>query len=115
MPTHTEDTPLPLTRQDIEEGIDILIVDDDPIVLTGLQRLLQKRGYRVTTAGDVPTALQKLCLEPSVIICDWVLKLACLQKTARELTLAAQNHNIDIPAVHIKSRLQLHHGFFDDD
>jgi phosphoserine phosphatase RsbU/P len=53
--------------------IDILVIDDDPSVLVSLQRLLQKRGYRVETAIDAQTGLQKAQLEPSVIICDWML------------------------------------------
>jgi phosphoserine phosphatase RsbU/P len=53
--------------------IDILVIDDDPTVLVSLQRLLQKRGYRVSTASDAQSGLQKAQLEPSVIICDWML------------------------------------------
>ena len=53
--------------------IDILVIDDDPSVLLSLQRLLQKRGYRVVTASSAATGLQKAQLEPSVIICDWML------------------------------------------
>ncbi len=58
---------------DENEDIDILIIDDDPVVLLSLQRLLQKRGYQVVTATDAQTGLQKSQLEPSVIICDWML------------------------------------------
>ena len=53
--------------------IDILVIDDDPSVLLSLQRLLQKRGYRVVTASSAASGLQKAQREPSVIICDWML------------------------------------------
>ncbi|MGC1307637.1 MAG: SpoIIE family protein phosphatase [Phormidesmis sp.] len=54
--------------------IDILVIDDDPVILQSLQRLLQKRGYRVTTAIDANAGLQTAVrLAPSVIICDWLL------------------------------------------
>ncbi|WP_121969011.1 SpoIIE family protein phosphatase [Leptolyngbya sp. BC1307] len=54
--------------------IDILVIDDDPIVLQSLQRLLQKRGYRVATAIDAAAGLQTaIRLTPSVIVCDWLL------------------------------------------
>lgn len=54
--------------------IDVLIIDDDPIVLQSLQRLLQKRGYRVATAIDAAAGLQTATrLAPSVIVCDWLL------------------------------------------
>ena len=53
---------------------DILIIDDDPLVVESLQRLLQKRGYRVATAGNAEIGLQKATtLTPAVIICDLLL------------------------------------------
>jgi sigma-B regulation protein RsbU (phosphoserine phosphatase) len=53
---------------------DILLIDDDPFILQSLQRLLQKRGYRVETAKDSNSGLHKaLHLAPSVIICDLLL------------------------------------------
>ena len=56
------------------EVVDILVIDDDPIVLESLKRLLQKRGYRVATATDAVSGVQKsVRLVPSVIICDWLL------------------------------------------
>ncbi len=56
------------------EAVDILVIDDDPIVLESLKRLLQKRGYRVATAADAISGVQKsVRLVPSVIICDWLL------------------------------------------
>ncbi|MGB3296600.1 MAG: response regulator, partial [Phormidesmis sp.] len=54
--------------------IDILVIDDDPLILRSLQRLLQKRGYRVATAVDAAAGLRTaIRLAPSVIICDWLL------------------------------------------
>lgn len=54
--------------------IDILIIDDDPVVIESLQRLLQKRGYQVASANSAETGLQKAVdLRPSVIICDLLL------------------------------------------
>ncbi|MEM8502560.1 MAG: SpoIIE family protein phosphatase [Cyanobacteria bacterium P01_D01_bin.1] len=53
---------------------DILLIDDDPFILQSLQRLLQKRGYRVETANDADSGIHKaLHLAPSVIICDLLL------------------------------------------
>ncbi|MBE9064637.1 SpoIIE family protein phosphatase [cf. Phormidesmis sp. LEGE 11477] len=53
---------------------DILLIDDDPFILQGLQRLLQKHGYQVETANDADSGLHKaLHLSPSVIICDLLL------------------------------------------
>jgi DNA-binding NtrC family response regulator len=38
----------------------ILIVDDDAMICRALQAKLEKRGYRVTTAHDVDSALRKI-------------------------------------------------------
>ncbi len=67
-PSHRE-----LEDASASEQIDILVIDDDPAVLLSLQRLLQKRGYRVSTASDAQSGLQQAQQEPSVIICDWML------------------------------------------
>ncbi|NJM96865.1 MAG: SpoIIE family protein phosphatase [Phormidesmis sp. RL_2_1] len=54
--------------------VDILIIDDDPSILTSLHRLLKKLGYRVATASDAVAGVQTAFrLVPSVIICDWLL------------------------------------------
>ncbi len=56
-----------------EEPVDVLVIDDDSAILISLQRLLQKWGYRVTTASSAAEGLAKAQLEPSVIVCDWIL------------------------------------------
>lgn len=65
------------TRQSLAHPVtltDILLIDDDPFILQGLQRLLRKHGYRVETASDADSGLQKaLHLAPSVVICDLLL------------------------------------------
>ena len=72
-----EQSSVPFTRSPARlpaSVIDILVIDDDPLILQSLQRLLQKRGYRVATAVDAAAGLQTaIRLAPSVIICDWLL------------------------------------------
>ncbi|MEM9945956.1 MAG: SpoIIE family protein phosphatase [Cyanobacteria bacterium P01_D01_bin.36] len=54
--------------------VDILVIDDDPLVVESLQRLLRHRGYQVATASDAATGIQQAIeLTPSVIICDLLL------------------------------------------
>ncbi len=49
----------------------ILIVDDDPNVLSSLQRLLRQDGYRVLTAGSAAEGFERLALhQVQVIVCD---------------------------------------------
>ncbi len=56
-----------------EGPVDVLVIDDDAAVLVSLQRLLQKWGYQVATANSAAEGLAQAQLEPSVIICDWIL------------------------------------------
>ncbi len=55
-------------------AVDILVIDDDPLIVESLQRLLRKRGYQVATASDAANGIQQAIeLTPSVIICDLIL------------------------------------------
>jgi len=57
------------------EEQDVLVVDDDSAVLDGLTELLESEGYRVATARDGWSALEKLRggLKPSVILLDLMM------------------------------------------
>src|SRR4051794_28430872 len=57
------------------EPLTILIIDDDPPILTGLSEFLQGEGYDVAIAGDGRAALDQLRrgLRPSVIILDLMM------------------------------------------
>ena len=61
------------TAAEKEGSIDVLVIDDDSAILISLQRLLQEWGYQVATASSAAEGLAKAQLEPSVIICDWIL------------------------------------------
>ncbi len=56
------------------EGLRVLVVDDDTMSLTLLQRMLTRSGHVVATARDGNEALQ-LALEtnPQVVIADWMM------------------------------------------
>jgi CheY-like chemotaxis protein len=47
----------------------ILIVDDEPDVLTYLKTFLEDQGFRVSCAQDVPCALEKMAEEQPDLIC----------------------------------------------
>ena len=61
-------------NQDIQvvpQEVNLLIVDDLPIVRFALQRILTKAGYRCREAEDVPHALAALAEEPAdLVLCD---------------------------------------------
>jgi CheY-like chemotaxis protein len=46
----------------------VLLVDDDPLIQRSLARLLGRRGYRVTVAGDGDTCLGHLRGDASIAI-----------------------------------------------
>lgn len=52
----------------------ILIIDDDPIVQLTLKKILENQGYKIITANDGKTGLEKAKeLQPALIICDWLM------------------------------------------
>jgi CheY-like chemotaxis protein len=57
------------------EPLTILIIDDDPPILSGLSEFLQAEGYNVAVAGDGRAALDQLRrgLRPSVIVLDLMM------------------------------------------
>jgi phosphoserine phosphatase RsbU/P len=52
----------------------ILVIDDDPIVLTVLKKTLQNQGYDITVASNGEEGIkQAKLLHPALIICDWMM------------------------------------------
>ena len=55
----------------MKQNIAILVVDDEPMMQTLLERILTRDGYRVLTAGDGAQALEVLARESvSIVISD---------------------------------------------
>jgi two-component system response regulator HydG len=46
----------------------VLVVDDDPAARSGLERLLEQDGHRVTTAADGPAALELAAAHPPDVV-----------------------------------------------
>ena len=53
--------------------VQVLVVDDDPLVRTATCRVLDQRGLRATPAPDAPSALQALHTTdpPRLVLIDW--------------------------------------------
>jgi phosphoserine phosphatase RsbU/P len=52
----------------------ILVIDDDPAVLTLLKRMLTRQGYEVVAASDGQQGIAIAnALHPALIICDWMM------------------------------------------
>jgi len=68
----------PVSRHDPFEalpGLELLLVDDDPMMLARLSKQLASAGHRVSTCRDGESAL-KLIIEnkPQLVITDWRMK-----------------------------------------
>ncbi|MDX8126927.1 diguanylate cyclase [Methylomonas sp. OY6] len=63
------------TAQSDLPGLDIMLVDDDPILLARLSKQLTAVGHRVVTCRDAETALKQLLEQlPDLLITDWHMK-----------------------------------------
>ena len=52
----------------------ILLVDDNPMILTAYRGALERRGYRVETAADGLDAMRKLvALKPALVVLDLLM------------------------------------------
>jgi two-component system, chemotaxis family, chemotaxis protein CheY len=49
----------------------VLVIDDDPAICLVIQRVLQRRGFEVSTAGDGQSGLRRFAeLSPDLVIVD---------------------------------------------
>ncbi|MCC7001645.1 MAG: hybrid sensor histidine kinase/response regulator [Gemmatimonadaceae bacterium] len=68
------DTPAPASVAGTSQAAHILVVDDEPMLLVAMQRLLQRMGHRVTTAPNGEVALAFVARERfDVIISDLMM------------------------------------------
>jgi CheY-like chemotaxis protein len=62
------DSGLTMENETLKGANKILIVDDDPLIVTMYQDILQHNGFMVLTAHDGPTALELTARERPVLI-----------------------------------------------
>ena len=79
VPLAYPDDPIPeeegAVKLDGSGGERVLVIDDDPAVLDGVEAFLQEQGYDVVAAPDGDTALERLRnRSPDLIIADFRLK-----------------------------------------
>jgi CheY-like chemotaxis protein len=79
------------------EGRCILVVDDEPMVRSVAQRILERRGYAVVTADDGATALAQIeaGLVPDLVLTDVMMPMM----TGRALADALQARGMEVPVV----------------
>ena len=77
-------------------SIPILVVDDDPVSRTLLEKILIRAGYKVTTAENGREALRTLKGNFfSIVISDWMMP----EMDGIELCRAIRN--TDLPRIHL--------------
>jgi CheY-like chemotaxis protein len=73
-------------------GLRVLVVDDDPLVLSALRRVLIQLGCDVEVTQDPPTALELLYRKPvDVVLLDWMLPKIPGQDMLAELRTSYKN------------------------
>ncbi len=55
------------------EGLHVLCLDNDPMILEGMQQLLVTMGASVSIARDREQALQRLSDQPDIVLADYHL------------------------------------------
>jgi signal transduction histidine kinase/CheY-like chemotaxis protein len=104
-----------------QEGKHILLVDDDPAIVDSCQILLEKWGYRVTTAHNPVDALSLLeCGDVDLLICDY--RFAGFEQNGIELISESRRKNKpELPAILITADTQqevseeVQHSFMEKD
>ena len=67
--------PTPAEQPEALPGLDILLVDDDPLILARLSKQLGQAGHRVKLCADGESALKHVLEnKPQLIITDWRMK-----------------------------------------
>ncbi|MEP6589975.1 MAG: PAS domain S-box protein [Gemmatimonadota bacterium] len=78
------------------EGRHILLVDDEPTLRRTARRLLERKGYRVTEAGNAHEAMAIIATAPTGSIHSIVTDQAMPGRTGRELLQEIETHHPDI-------------------
>ncbi len=83
----------------------VLVVDDSPTGRQAATRLLEKRGYSVTTAIDGEDALEKIATaRPPLIMLDIVLPKMNGYEVLRQLKATPETRDIKVILVSSKSQ-----------
>jgi two-component system alkaline phosphatase synthesis response regulator PhoP len=85
------------------QGSKILLIDDDALLLTLLERKLTARGYTVVTANDGSSGVERARAEnPDLIVLDMMMPIMDGRQTLRILQADAALANI--PVIMLTSR-----------
>jgi DNA-binding response OmpR family regulator len=86
-----------------DDGVDVLLIDDDVTFCEIYQASLEREGYRVATAGDGELGVElAVRLRPSLIVLDIVLPRRDGFTVQRELS--ARSETAGIPVVLMSNR-----------
>jgi CheY-like chemotaxis protein len=81
----------------LSPSVDVLIADDDPILRTGVRRLLERRGYRCTEAEEGHQALELVRRQkPQCVLLDLAMPDLDGLSVARLLRTDPRTHGVHI-------------------
>lgn len=84
----------------------ILVIDDSPIVITMLSKILQEEGHEVITASDGVMGLQKARThQPDLVILDIMMPLMNGYEVCRRLNADPKTADIDVIFLSAKGNL----------
>ena len=81
----------------------ILIVEDDPVILEGLEEKLGREGYEIASARDGEEAKEKLSEEPPDLV---ILDLMLPRVDGLSVLRWFREHNTDVPVLILSARGQ---------
>ena len=81
----------------------ILIVEDDPVILEGLEEKLGREGYQIASARDGEEAKEKLSEEPPDLV---ILDLMLPRVDGLSVLRWFREHNTDVPVLILSARGQ---------
>jgi DNA-binding NtrC family response regulator len=77
-------------------AIDVLVIDDEPVVRDAVRRVLESEGLRVASAGDAAAGLAHDAVrECRLVLCDIMLP----DRSGHEVLAALRDRRPDLPVV----------------
>ena len=86
-----------------EKSLNILLIDDDPVIITMLEKRLSEKGHIIDLSQDAPAGLQKaMDSQPDLIILDVMMPVINGYNVCR--LLKSEDATKDIPIILLTSR-----------
>jgi len=83
----------------------VLVVEDEPVLVTMLRYNLEKQGFNVDEAGDGPEALTRIAeAQPDLVLLDWMLPVMSGLEVCRQIRRRPATR--DLPVIMLTARAE---------